>query len=156
KTLNEWQRGRPLREILDAYVPAGRGLLAAHRAGLVHRDFKPQNVLVRGDGRVCVGDFGLARTIESAEPAPEDAAIPSGLDRSLPPTGALLGPPAFMAPEVRAGTPADARSDQFSYCVALYQALHGELPDAARPPQRSTAVPAWIRGILARGLSAQP
>src|SRR5690606_16575386 len=126
ETVQAWLAARPrgVDEILDVFLQAGRGLAAAHAAGLVHRDFKPDNVMIGADGRVRVLDFGLARGSEPEPPAPPPAAAPD-LDAPLTVTGALLGTPAYMAPEQAAGAsaPVDARSDQFSFCVALYEAL---------------------------------
>jgi tetratricopeptide (TPR) repeat protein len=179
ETLRHWQdRPRPWSEVLAAYLRAGEGLLAAHEAGLVHRDFKPDNVLVDRTGRVRVGDFGLARPVGSALPAsslpegplPEDpaATLPAhGLTRA----GAVVGTPAYMSPEQLQGLPVDARSDQFSFCAALHEALYGETPFAGntldalrtavlagqvRPPPRGTEVPEWLRRALLRGLSLDP
>src|SRR5262249_12855097 len=131
-TLARWAEGkaRPWREVLRVYLQAARGLAAAHRAGLVHRDFKPQNVMIDRHGAVRVMDFGLARNVEllteSGErergiaPGQPDAAPPR-LDLTRP--GERLGTPRYMAPEQFQGHAADAQTDQFSFCVALYEAL---------------------------------
>ena len=133
-TLRQWQASRRgWRDIVDAYVQAGRGLAAAHQAGLVHRDFKPENVLVGRDGRSRVTDFGI---VESPDVVDADPGVePSGDEaRPLPPsltrTGAIVGTPAYMAPEQHRGATASALSDQFSFCVALYEALYRERPFA--------------------------
>ncbi|HOX44164.1 MAG TPA: tetratricopeptide repeat protein [Myxococcota bacterium] len=131
---------RTWQAVRSVFLQAGAGLAAVHRAGLVHRDFKPANVLVAADGRVLVTDFGLAR------PALGD---PAGSG----------GTPAYMAPEQRAGGPADARSDQFAFCVALWEGLHGERPlqgGALRPPADPGRAPAWLRTRLLRGLQPEP
>lgn len=134
QTLYDWQRQpRSEGEILAMYCAAGQGLLAAHQAGLVHRDFKPENVLVGRDGRPRVADFGLART-ELPTGLPTGAAAASGgplaSQRSSPLSldGHLVGTPAYMAPEQYRGQGADARSDQYSFCVALHEALYRSLP----------------------------
>ncbi len=165
-------RARPVREVLDVFLRAGRGLAAAHAAGLVHRDFKPENVLVGEGGRVRVTDFGLARA--EALPPIEDApaskrAEPA--DAHLTATGAVVGTPAYMAPEQHRGERADARSDQYAFCVALYRALYGEPPFAGataaelareaargqvREAPKGSRVPAWVRRALLRGLSPAP
>jgi tetratricopeptide (TPR) repeat protein/predicted Ser/Thr protein kinase len=161
---------RSQREIVDAFAAAGRGLAAAHAAGIVHRDFKPANVLVSADGRVRVADFGLATSpvapAESAAANPQ-AAAPIGITA----TGALLGTPAYMSPEQHEARAADARADQFSFCAALYEALYGELPfegegylayahnvvaGTLRPAPRGSRVPNRLRSILLRGLSTEP
>ncbi len=166
---------RSVNEILDVFLAAGRGLCAAHAAGMVHRDFKPDNVLVGRDGRVCVTDFGLARSVEdpwqaaALELAPTLAATEADPELTRP--GAILGTPAYMAPEQHAGGNVDTRTDQFSFCVALYEALHGERPFSGRTiddlaqavaagrvaaPPRGARVPARLRRILLRGLSPRP
>jgi tetratricopeptide (TPR) repeat protein len=174
ETLSEWIRRRSpsWREIMLAFVQAGRGLQAAHSAGLVHRDFKPNNVMIGSDGRVRVTDFGLARLADaSAGPPPGMAPSPSRITQSLTRTGAILGTPAYMALEQLEGRDADARSDQFAFCVALYEALYGERPFVAddlqslahelaegnvRAAPRGTRVPARLREVLLRGLAKDP
>jgi tetratricopeptide (TPR) repeat protein len=173
-TLSAWLRrtNASWTEALSVLRQAGAGLAAAHAAGLVHRDFKPDNVMVAKDGRVRVLDFGLARETELREGASEEVSERSGpLAVDLTRTGALLGTPAYMAPEQLEGKPADARSDQFSFCVALYEALHGQRPFAGdniatltfqvvsanvREPPTDSNVPAWIHRIILRGLKAEP
>ena len=130
-TLRQWQLGadRSWRAILGAYKAAAEGLAAGHSAGIVHRDFKPDNVLVSSDGEVRVIDFGLART-EAEVPTGSDGArmLPVDSDLALTKTGTLMGTPAYMAPEQFKGETADARTDQFAFCVALYEALYGYRP----------------------------
>jgi serine/threonine protein kinase/tetratricopeptide (TPR) repeat protein len=250
ETLARWLTApRRAREILEVFGAAGAGLAAAHAVGIVHRDFKPENVLIGKDGRVRVGDFGLARAAgersaagEPGEPEPTSAspspagepgepaangASPSPADEParLAPTaraprrpagalaaaadptaptsalagaadptapigalassaaradrdravddltrpGMLLGTPGYMAPEVHRGGDADARSDQFSFCVALYTALCGERPfagdtldalvanvQAGRLREPRVRLPRRVRAALARGLSVDP
>ncbi|MBL9100603.1 MAG: protein kinase [Myxococcales bacterium] len=160
----------PPAEVLRVLLDAGRGLAAAHDAGLVHRDFKPGNVLVGADGRVRVADFGLVRHSDDGKDASSELSI-ALTDPALTLTGALLGTPAYMSPEQHVGQAADARSDQFSFCVALWEALHGERPfsgdDPAsltaavlsgrpRPPPRGSRVPRHLTAALERGLAAAP
>ena len=167
-TLRAWldQRTRPRDAVLQVFVQAGRGLEAAHAQGIVHRDFKPDNVMVGRDGRARVADFGLARPsvawpVADATRTPDLDATIDGLTRR----GAVVGTPAYMAPEQWHGRVADARSDQFAFCVALYEALCGERPfagrtlpaladavtrGARRPMARS--VPGWLREAVERGL----
>ena len=159
RTLGAWLEGppRPTRDqILTVFISAGRGLAAAHAAGVVHRDFKPDNVLVGLDGRVRVTDFGLAR---SPRRAPAGAATP-GQARPTPETDAsIAGTPRYMAPEQRLRRGTDARSDQYSFAVALHEAIHGQHP-AASPaptqPPRHGRVPLWLQRLLRRALSAEP
>ncbi|MEZ4385597.1 MAG: serine/threonine-protein kinase, partial [Nannocystaceae bacterium] len=148
-------------------------LAAAHETGLVHRDFKPDNVMIGEDGRVRVMDFGLAS--EALEIAADQAEAPTLSDSTrsirLTRTGALLGTPAYMAPEQIDGKAVDARSDQFSFAVAFYEALHGCRPfagdtarelreairvGARRRTERSPSVPGWLDRIVTRALSADP
>src|SRR5262249_34290905 len=137
-TLAEWLRNgkRSPHEIVAAFAAAGRGLAAAHAAGLVHRDFKPHNVLHRGDGRVAVTDFGLARGVEAsfALETTLDIKTPSSTTSSPSPltgitrTGSVLGTPAYMAPEQWTGGTVGPAADQFAFCVALWEALAGTRP----------------------------
>ncbi|WP_434419855.1 tetratricopeptide repeat protein [Nannocystis pusilla] len=163
QTLRAWQREqeRPWRDTVAMYVAAARGLQAAHAAGLVHRDFKADNVLVGDDGRVYVVDFGLARptAVDVAGDAPPSAPpiASSSLDSPLTRTGAVVGTPAYMAPEQRAGRPPDVRSDIYSFCVSLYEALHGLRPEYRSDPTTARPgkgdVPRRIDRALARGLA---
>jgi serine/threonine-protein kinase len=212
-TLRYWleARKRTWLEILDVFIAAGRGLAAAHDKDLVHRDFKPDNVMVSSNGQVRVMDFGLARwggaprlerdrptfdgegaatpigrtlVINPNPPNPNEAqklgdsarstspGTPAALDEKLTRTGTLMGTPAYMSPEqFRVGF-ADARSDQFSFCVALYEALYDKHPFGGGrtfvelaervmggrligPPESDT-VPPWLRAALKRGLSTDP
>ncbi|MDC0672280.1 serine/threonine-protein kinase [Nannocystis radixulma] len=149
-TLEAWLRERPRtwREIVDAFVSAGRGLVAAHEGGILHLDFKPGNVLIRRDGQIKVTDFGLARATPRGGPT-EDTG----------PTQ-LAGTPRYMAPEQRAGGPVDERTDQYAFCVALYEALYGEHPRARGPARPMPAArgrsPAGLRGVVTRGLHDDP
>jgi len=174
-SLRDWlkQGPRPWREVVEVFTAAGRGLAAAHAAGLVHRDFKPDNVLLGKDGRVRVLDFGLARQASAAlEPMSQPPEMPlpersgSSLDTPLTRVGLVIGTPAYMAPELYSGGVLDARSDQFSYCVSLYEALYGERPHGRTPgppstwrtpePPRDARVPASLRRLVLRGLDPKP
>jgi len=229
RTLRDWLRehARPgdrvrRHEVLRQFIAAGRGLQAAHAAGLVHRDFKPDNVLVGDDGRPRVVDFGLARLASptskeaqasgrgavitdaktwpadavtpeggptpEAGPAPEDSSARNRPTKPVLPSvnpvaswsqqlgvatthGRILGTPKYMAPEQMRGEIADQRCDQFSFCVALYEALYGQMPfpgatreellhaienQQIREPPRGLDAPPPVRRALARGLSADP
>jgi predicted Ser/Thr protein kinase len=181
-TLAAWltERPRSWREILPVFLQAARGLSAAHRAGLVHRDFKPQNVMVASDGTVRVMDFGLARSVSEAPVAQGARSDIQGrtpevratlVDYGLTRTGEQLGTPLYMAPEQFTGGRIDARSDQFSFCVALYWALFGVHPFGGRSlseltraadrgdvaaPASGTGVPAWLQRVVVRGLIVKP
>jgi len=128
-TLRKWLETKPRtpREILGVFRAAGAGLAAAHRLGIVHRDFKPENVMVADDGRVRVLDFGLARAETRATTRPSLPALANAMavDSELTRHGTIMGTPAYMAPEQDLGNPVDGRSDQFSFCAALYEALFG-------------------------------
>ena len=123
-TLRAWQSGRPGSAVVEKYLQAGLGLAAAHRAGLVHRDFKPENVLIDSRGVAKVSDFGLARVDRSRSGTHED--LTAGATMTGPQQ--IAGTPRYMSPEQLRGAPLDARSDQFSFCVALWEALFHEHP----------------------------
>ncbi|MCY1009547.1 serine/threonine-protein kinase [Nannocystis pusilla] len=168
-TMAHWLAGAPRQseDILRRFVEAAHGLAAAHRAGIVHRDFKPANALVGEDGRVRIVDFGLARgerladrTVTTASESEDSASSATAT------TGSLAGTPAYMSPEQLVGAACDARSDQFSFCVALYEALHGSRPftveailacaqAGGRAPVLPHAkhMPRWLCRLLTRGLA---
>ena len=191
ETLEAWlaEGARPWPEVLERFVAVGRGLVAAHDAGLVHRDFKPGNVMVASDGRVLLLDFGLARArqdptaaestkadgpiAEIAEDPPgddgyvpaEDDAVGTDLTRA----GGILGTPAYMAPEQHLALAADARADQFAFCVGLFEGLYGKRPFWGRDaielmdatlrgltelPPPVGDLPADVRRALFRGLQS--
>ncbi len=181
-TMRRWLRERPriAVEILDKYMQAGRGLAAAHAADIVHRDFKPDNVLVGQDGRVRVLDFGLATPALDASssgrlpitdaltrsPRPRDSTQRLGLlDDPITSHGQVMGTPAYMAPEQARGEPPDARADQYSFCVSLWEAISGERPKpregsteaiALRKREGMIDVPRHVMRALERGLSPDP
>lgn len=219
-TVTFWleQKPRTWQEVLRVFIAAGHGLTAAHEKGLVHRDFKPDNVMVGRDGQVRVMDFGLARQMDKpgkerrprgTPPAAKRADVEVGtgtlpldqqevsldegtlvlnpgladeggdmqssvsglFDARLTRTGAMMGTPAYMAPEQFFGKETDARTDQFSFCVSLYEALYGERPfpgkklteltanvvqGTIRVAPAGTKVPFWVRRILLRGLRSAP
>ena len=144
-TLREWLAVAPrsVAAVLRVFTAAARGLAAAHDAGLVHRDFKPSNVLVGPGDRVRVADFGLAQVVLEPDPSTRWA-----------------GTPAYMAPEQRRGEPATPRSDQYAWCVALHEALTGHMPGANAETTSARAVaeavPAHVQRCLARGLVDDP
>lgn len=156
-TLHEWIHGerRDWRAVVDRFEKVGRGLAAAHDAGLVHRDFKPRNVLIDGDD-VLVADFGLALR------EPDTGNVVRG-------ASTVGGTPGYMSPEQSRGDDVDARSDQFSFCVSLWEGLHGERPHDAEtrtrethsgglpsiPPSRQGSPP-WLLRAIARGFTADP
>ncbi len=149
ETLARWQVGRPWREVVEAYLQAARGLHAAHAAGLVHRDVKPSNLLMGRDGRVRVADFGVALPGDSPDADPGARS-----DERLTQNGGIVGTPAYLAPEQRAGGLADARADQFALCMALAEALTGSRPEAgiARGDLIEAGAPPEVAAVLERGL----
>ncbi len=176
RTLRDWQRARPAwRECVRVYLQAGRGLAAAHAAGMTHRDFKPGNCILDDRGRVRVLDFGLARQAEDPSldlvPSPSQPVSHEPVVGSLTRTGEVLGTLGYMPLEQFEGKRADARSDQWSFCVSLYEALYGERPftedsigaltlalmcEEIRPAPRGSNVPRRLRRVLLRGLAKDP
>ncbi len=195
ESLGHWASTHGADEIVDAMLAAGQGLAAAHAAGLVHRDFKPDNVLVARDGRVLVADFGLARAARDSGQPPASHA-PAGVDagnatiRETPsarrgpelragvtsPTatqldevtrdGAILGTPSYMAPEQLLGEEADARTDQFAFCLSMWELVAGERPfdpgdlivfavGEKVEPRHAERLSNWLRGTLERGLARE-
>ena len=172
-TLREWLRSdaHTWREVLAMFVQAGHGLAAAHRSGLVHRDFKPTNVLVAADGRARVLDFGLARAGPTWDSADRERVEADAFDEALTVPGTVMGTPAYMAPEQFAGRTVTAASDQFSFCVALWEALVGKRPfegetfrelseavtrDRRRSVPTPPPVPAGLLRVIDRGLAHDP
>jgi CubicO group peptidase (beta-lactamase class C family)/predicted Ser/Thr protein kinase len=160
RTLRQWVTAEKpeLARVVDVLVQAGRGLAAAHEIGVVHRDFKPDNVLVGDDGRARVTDFGLARALPEAD-VPETSVV--GTFEPAVTHGALAGTPAYSAPERLRGASADARSDQYSFCVTAYESIHGRRPSEAPAGDRPRSSAADRRlgpidAVLARGLSPEP
>ncbi len=178
-SLAAWLSAQPrsFAAILEVFGQAGRGLAAAHRAGIVHRDFKPDNVLVGGDGRVRVADFGLARATGATDSAGDPALAPaeplnSGpLSLHLTAPGSMVGTPAYMSPEQHRGESCTPASDQFSFCVALWEALFDARPFAGdslaalavsvlegrvQAHGNPRPVPRAVREALLRGLAVEP
>jgi eukaryotic-like serine/threonine-protein kinase len=175
ETLSTWsaKSGRTWTERLDVLLAAGAGLAAAHGGHIVHRDFKPDNVIVGGAGEVKVTDFGVARAPIDVDP-PADigcgCAASSDASCAIDP-GAIVGTPMYMAPEVMSGTPADTRSDQFSFAASAWEVFYGNRPfagddiltlygarfrDEISAPPAVHDVPAKIAEVLARALRASP
>jgi tRNA A-37 threonylcarbamoyl transferase component Bud32/tetratricopeptide (TPR) repeat protein len=184
RTLGKWlkEEKRTWREIVAVFAQAARGLAAAHEAGIVHRDFKPANVLVDDRGHVRVVDFGIAQ-VHGASDAPADLHTAKSIDLGdgdelTPPTpstplteqGSLVGTPAYMSPEQYKSATVDARSDQWSFSVAMFEALYGKRPFVGRgktladnvthgvvdKPDAKTDVPGWVHAIAMRGIAHDP
>ena len=177
QTLQAWLKAerRSWPEVVRVLSQAGQGLAAAHAAGLVHRDFKPANVIVTREGHVKVLDFGLARlaTDDGGEPGAALPTSPAGgrLGEALTEVGSLCGTPGYLAPELLRGLPPTVASDQFAFGVSLYLSLYGQRPfgRAASPrdvalieaglpalPPGAPRVPPWLQGVVARCLAARP
>ena len=169
--LRGWlEQPRDWRAIVEVFIQAAQGLMAAHDIGLVHRDFKPANVLITQSGQVQVADFGLAKSHVEATEAPQAGEDADLLAAHLTQTGVYSGTPAYMAPEQWQDGYADALSDQFSYACALYEALYGELPFAGKTPAEHLhtmqtgpleplelrGVPQSVRKILLKALAVDP
>ena len=173
-TLRSWlDRGQlSWREVVAAYVGAGRGLAAAHAAGIVHRDFKPSNAMIGSDARVRVMDFGLARGVSVTENHDADDLAPVFAELAeVTRTGTIIGTAAYMAPEQHDGGAVVAASDQYAFCVALFEALFGERPFVGAdltalievkrrgvpqvPVAAARDVPQWLRAAVVRGLAVE-
>ena len=180
RTFRDWlKQDKPKpKEIIEVLLAAGRGLQAAHLEGIVHRDFKPENLIVGDNGQVKVLDFGLARaqgfenlTIDQSRPRSIiDSQSGSGeqlLSQSLTQVGSLIGTMAYMAPEHFRFQELDEKTDQFSYCITLFEALYGRRPFEGKTKAEleknvthgrmqipvGNDVPDWIKNIALRGLS---
>ena len=175
RTLRRWltQQRRSWREVLAVFIAAGEGLAAAHAEGIVHRDFKPENVMVGDDGRVRVMDFGLAaptstgkiRSLSADEASAPLAPLSQRLSRKQ-----VAGTPAYMAPEQYQDFEVGRPADQFAFCVALWEGLHGERPfrsdsplsvvaaasSGVRPRPPGSRVPGWLRRAVERGFAVDP
>ena len=175
-SMEDWARSerQPIDEVVRVMLAAGEGLAAAHAEGLVHRDFKPANILIGKDGRIRVTDFGLARASagSSNASASDDASLGSGgLGLEITVAGAMMGTPAYMAPEQFTSGEVTAQTDQFAFCIVMHWLLYGERPfeggtvaelaasvvrGATRSPPPGRTVPAWIRRLVLTGLAAAP
>ncbi|PRQ09708.1 serine/threonine-protein kinase [Enhygromyxa salina] len=180
QTLGAWltEAERSWQAIIEILLGAGRGLAAAHAAGLIHRDFKPDNLMVGADGRVRVLDFGLVRGVSEAgslDQTDDDALLdPESrglLDQPVTRAGTILGTPAYMAPEQLQGRPSDAKTDQFALCAVAYEALFGIRPFPGNTTEAITAamlsgqiapgedhrgVPRRVRAAIVHGLARDP
>ena len=173
ETLRAWlaREVRSWQEVVRVFRAAGEGLAAAHAVGIIHRDFKPDNVLVGDDGRVRVVDFGLARLEEPGDDVFRTPAGPEGVGLPLhTAAGGMLGTPAYMAPEQHRGELLDGRTDQFAFCVSLFEGLYRERPFAGRsypelqaavlagrvPEIRGAKVPTWLRRVVLKGMNVLP
>ncbi|HWB77928.1 MAG TPA: serine/threonine-protein kinase, partial [Nannocystaceae bacterium] len=174
--LSRWleHRARSWREIVDVFVPAARGVAAAHAAGITHRDFKPANVRIEPNGRVVVLDFGLALEHGGSDGPDTDVDDSNAPDsehkKRLTAVGRRVGTPAYMAPEQILGQPVGPAADQFSFGVSLWEALYGTLPYAGdlqaamwnaidgkvSAPPKDREVPGWLHRVVLRMLSPQP
>jgi tetratricopeptide (TPR) repeat protein/tRNA A-37 threonylcarbamoyl transferase component Bud32 len=169
QTLTSWLKETPRswQQVVEVFLTAGEGLAAAHDVGITHRDFKPDNVVVSSDGRLRVMDFGLAHA--RAEPKKRDDG--SGLRRTITAPGTILGTPAYMSPEALYSKPTDFRSDEFSYCVALFEGLYGVRPfegttpgaiaaeidaNRVRAAPADSKVPRRIHQLILKGLRRAP
>lgn len=170
-TLRRWlgERPRNWRDVLETFVMAGRGLRAAHARGLIHRDFKPDNVMVSPDGQVRVMDFGLARGGADSDHEDEDEDIRtiSGSLMTEATVGRIAGTPAYMAPEQAVASDLSPSVDQFAFCVSLWEGVAGQRPfdghccgerftnvveGRVTPIPASVRMPGWLKRVLLRGL----
>jgi tetratricopeptide (TPR) repeat protein/tRNA A-37 threonylcarbamoyl transferase component Bud32 len=174
-TLADWlaREQRSWRECVRMFREVGRGLAAAHAAGVIHRDFKPANVLIGNDGRPRVVDFGLAHLgVARLDDTSSDLRTAStAVDNRVTASRAVVGTPAYMAPEQFEQRPVDARTDQFAFCIALWEAVYRVPPfdrrsfevlaaqvteGALQVPASPPSLPGWLRAALRRGLETDP
>jgi tetratricopeptide (TPR) repeat protein/predicted Ser/Thr protein kinase len=175
ETLRSWvSQPRPWRDVVRLFAKAARGLEAAHAAGLLHRDFKPDNVMVGANDEPRITDFGLAHELDDDDEPLRPLAAGRNYDLShITATGSLAGTPAYMAPEQLLGLQSDAKADQFSFCVALFEVLYGARPFATKladpevalrqirageiaKPAATRGVPGWLHAAILRGLAFDP
>jgi tetratricopeptide (TPR) repeat protein len=165
QTVAQWlEQPRSPSEVLEVYLEAAKGLIGAHQAGLVHRDFKPSNILIGDDGRVRVMDFGLARSADQGETPHVDSNSDGSSD--LTQHGTVMGTPAFMPPEQHMGREVDAAADQYAFCVSLWAGLLGVLPFSGSgmleqklkgpPSVTRSGVPKHVLNTLRRGMDPDP
>jgi tRNA A-37 threonylcarbamoyl transferase component Bud32 len=171
-TINDWlrDRARPWQDVVRVFCDVGRGLAAAHAAGLVHRDLKPENLLFGKDGRVRVTDFGLARQVTGAYDENDDS-VNLGNQASLTTTGFMVGTPAYMAPEQWVGEPITAAADQFALAITFYEALCGSRPYPGEnmaqlreavlfgepaAPREELGLPPELFSVIRKALSVEP
>jgi serine/threonine protein kinase len=177
-TLRSWLRAAPRswQEVVQIFIDAGRALAAVHEIGYGHRDFKPDNLVVTADGTVKLVDFGLSKSLSEVGDDPlgaisGSAPEPTSYGQTVTRSGAIVGTPAYMAPEQFRQLPADARADQFSFCVALWEAVYGQRPFRAKKtsqlavrvcsgkiqrPRRMVSLSPALETLLRRGLRPNP
>ena len=176
QTLKAWSKEQPRdwREVVRVMSQAARGLMAVHAAGLVHRDFKPGNVIITTDGTAKVLDFGLARAVKGLEPREAAAPVepePHVNEDAITALGAICGTPGYLAPELLEGKPSSPASDQFAFGVTLSMSLYGQRPlgrsmsaasvradlaQLAKRPPPGSDVPNWLHAVILRSLAEQP
>jgi serine/threonine protein kinase len=176
ETLKRWlsngEQTRTLNEKLDVLIQVASGLSCAHEAGLIHRDIKPDNIMVGKDGRVRVLDFGLVRDGDSSGPVGAAQELNSETttlgDSQAPLTreGSVLGTPAYMSPEQIDQQPLEPTSDQFSFCIVAYELLLGRRPFVGSgirqtlvriatkdpAPIEDEELDPWLRAAILKGL----
>lgn len=176
ETLGAWMRSRrrTWREVLDVLIPTCQGLAAAHKAEIIHRDIKPDNIMLGKDGRIRLMDLGLARVLDRDDTHGIEGEQTNDLGLGVTRAGAILGTPAYMSPEQFHGQVADERADVFAICATMWEALFGQRPftgntvmelaanvvsGVIQPVPRdpmSRRVPRWLRRVCLRGLAVEP
>jgi serine/threonine protein kinase len=155
-TIREWAQGaQGWRERLRVLLEAGRALAAAHAAGIIHRDVKPDNILIDRTGRVVVSDFGLARSLADLDEASHACGCTGGATVLVQLQGMVVGSTGYMSPEQGDGRAVDVLTDQFSFAVTCWEVLYGTLP-SANAPDRHGPVPPAVAETLRRAMDASP